>query len=68
MTYLYKAISAAWRTGYANRPSLRSASEMAVSSAAFLDTANFDYMSVYHRQSMRYIPSKWSSVVICQLD
>jgi hypothetical protein len=45
MTYLYKAISAAWRTGYARRPSLRSASDIAVSSAAFLDTANFDYMS-----------------------
>jgi hypothetical protein len=45
MTHLYKAISAACRTGYASRPSLRSASEIAVSSAAFLDTANFDYMS-----------------------
>jgi hypothetical protein len=45
MTHLYKAISAACRTGYANSPSLRSASEIAVSSAAFLDTANFDCTS-----------------------
>lgn len=66
MTYLYKAISAACRTGYASRPSLRSASEIAVSSAAFLDTANFDYM----RQNLTCIVNEkhtFQVVIRCNL-
>lgn len=43
MPYLYSRISAAWRTGYASRPSFRSPSEISSSEFAFLDTTSFDF-------------------------
>jgi hypothetical protein len=64
---LYRAISAAWRTGYASSPSFRSASVMEVSSAAFFDTANFDCLSVWFALVFPSIVPTFQVVMRCNL-
>lgn len=73
-THLYKRTSAACRTGYASKPSRRSASDTSSSELAFFDTASRAFQVVIRRKSptgarvLRYhASSACSGICWCQL-